>query len=754
MRNRLTMAAAALMLVSASLAGAQQPSAAAAPVTGSVDFGFRGGSVSGDEARFERYRDMRNGANINFHVAKETEAYAVGAWANNVGYRDGRYGFDFSNAKLKVKFSFDSTPLNYGYNTLTPWTLTTGGAEAKLTLDAATRLRVQNREVGVLGIPTTAAQAAGASIYRGLANPFELQSRRDSLTLELGYALTKSVEAEFMFASHKRGGYMPFGAAFAFNNAAEVPLPIDDRTNEFEVGIDWTGKKGMFRVAYERSAYANTYQSLVWDNPLRATDWNGTAGTGWDPSGYSNGNGPATGRLATSPDNSMNVVTLTGLAKLAKRTSLSGNIAVINMKQDDALIPWTTNPVIANATTYASYPYLATLPRATAQAEVKGLNASFVFNTRPHSKVNVTARYRHNSHDNQTPEFRLDNTVRFDAVPEPYAGETEPYTITQNKFDADASFSVLPYTSIKVGYGADANKKTYLAYHKLTDSTFRASIDSVGNQFITLRALFEHTKRSGSEFDQEAITGAGGQPNLRLFDDAERTRNRTTVLATLTPVPMFDVTLSYGVGKDDYDIGLNPQFGLLNNDNTVFNVGVNLSPRPEVSFGFNVGQEKFSSLQKSRNANPAPDAQWTDAARDWSLDNDETVRNVDLYLDLVEAIAKTDIRINYSFADSDQAFVHSGPRIASLAAANTFEAFPNVTNQWQRLTVDLKYSITPKIGIGAAVWHEKFEVSDFATINLAGTQDPRIDYLGGITMGYGNRPYKATTGFLRLFYLF
>ena len=444
MRNRLMIATAALVLASSSLALAQQKPAegsAATPSLGSISIGFQGSSVTGDKARFERYRDLRNRQNINFDFAKETEKYFFEAKATNVGNRDGYYGLEFANARVKFDFSFDSTPLNYGYNTMTPWSVATSGSEATLTLDPAARLAVQNKQAGVVGVPANAAQLATASIYRGLASPFDLQSRRDSIKAGLGISLTKNLEAEIEFKSHARSGHMPFGAGFAFNNAAEFPLPVDDRTNEFGIGVDWSSSKGMFRLGYERSNYTDQYQSLVWDNPIRATDWNSTPGTLWDPSGYSNGNGPARGRLATMPDNSLDVVTATGLVKFARRTSLSGNVAFLNFKQDDTLIPWTINPVIANSTVYASYPYLASLPRDTAQGEVKGLNASFVLNSRPNQFVNLTARYRYNKHDNRTPAFRLDNTVRFDAVPEPYAGESEPYTITQNKFDADASFS-------------------------------------------------------------------------------------------------------------------------------------------------------------------------------------------------------------------------------------------------------------------------------------------------------------------------
>ncbi len=66
-----------------------------------------------------------------------------------------------------------------------------------------------------------------------------------------------------------------------------------------------------------------------------------------------------------------------------------------------------------------------------------------------------------------------------------------------NKFDVDASFSVLPRTSHQGRLRPDAGEKTYLVYRKLTDNTLRASLDTVGNQYITLRALVERTSGAG-----------------------------------------------------------------------------------------------------------------------------------------------------------------------------------------------------------------------------------------------------------------
>jgi hypothetical protein len=52
-----------------------QPPAApatAVPSLGSIDFGFRGTETDVDEARYERYRDLRNGAASRFLFGKET----------------------------------------------------------------------------------------------------------------------------------------------------------------------------------------------------------------------------------------------------------------------------------------------------------------------------------------------------------------------------------------------------------------------------------------------------------------------------------------------------------------------------------------------------------------------------------------------------------------------------------------------------------------------------------------------------------
>jgi MtrB/PioB family decaheme-associated outer membrane protein len=715
------------------------------PALGVLDFGFRGtGDLSGDGARYERYRDLRDGAASLVTIEKATAASMLNASAFNIGYRDQRYRLDFTNGRSRLNANWTSVPLNYGYDTATPWVQASPGV---LTLSTAARTAVQAKVPGVVGIPTTTAQLATGSIYAGLAQPLELQSKRDTANIAIGMDSSAALGFNASFTTTKRGGFQPFGASFAFNNANEIPMPLDNRTNDASAALEWSNPKGLIKIGWDGSWFNNDLHSIVWDNPIRVTDMNP-----YDPSGYSNGNGPAQGRLAVPPSNSMNVVSGTALYKMPKHTTVNGTLSFTTMNQNDALIPWTINGAIANPTVYKDFPHLATLPRATAEAEVHGVNALVNLTSRPNRVVGLQARYRYNDHTNLTPMFDAREYVRFDAVPEETGGETEPFDIKQSTLDLTATFSPFRYTSFRVGYGYDTYDRTGRSFSDMSDNIFRVSVDTVGNQYATIRGIYEYNVRKGSGFSESALEDGGSQPGLRFYDEADRDRNRGTVLLVLNPMAKVDLTLSYAAGNDVYK-GEGHEFGLLDNFNQAINAGVNYSPTEHIGLGVNYGREHYDANQKSRNANPPPDPQFDDPNRDWTVLNEENVNNAQVYMDLLKIVKNTNIKVSYDYSDSDNGFTFGGPRIASLKAAGQFIAVPNVTNAWHRAVADVSYYFSKQVGLAVGYWYEKFSVSDFATVNTAnGT--PRVDYLGELSTGYGNRPYKGNTAFVRVLYLF
>jgi hypothetical protein len=467
------------------------------------------------------------------------------------------------------------------------------------------------------------------------------------------------------------------------------------------------------------------------------------------------------------PTNTLDTFSATAMVKLPGRTTANASLSHGSARQDEALIGWTSNPQLNTPAVFAAFPDLAHLPRESAQIRVGYTTATANLRSRVHNDLTLSARYRYNGRSDFTRPFHAVEYVRLDGVPEETGGEAEPLNVDRNTFDLSAAFSGIPYTSVKVGYGYYRLQHGVRTTQGYEDDTARISVDTVGNEHFTLRAIYEHTNRDVINLSAEALDHAAMQPAARFFDEAARKSDRATFIVELTPTEELGFNFSVAHGKDDYQEGdPRQEFGLLDNKSTSYTAGVNYAPSQKVNLGADYGYEKFEALQASRNASPLPSSTWTDPAYNWTLTNDDKVNTFTAYLNLVKAIEKTDIRASYDYSDSDQGYVHGGARIASLSAANQFLALPNITNKWQRATVDVRYNISEKVGLGAAWWYEKIDVEDFSTVNTAGpqtlprsdlgpqTDTARIDWLGNLFTGYGNRPYSGNTVFLRMFYMF
>jgi hypothetical protein len=539
----------------------------------------------------------------------------------------------------------------------------------------------------------------------------------------------------------------------------------------------------MFRVAWDGSWFNNQFLSLTWDNPIFLTDYNNgnniyncpSSGPGgpWDCSGYSNGNGPGQGRMALAPDNSMNVISGTGLYRFARRTTVNGTVQFTDQRQNAALIPWTSNQLIASPPTYVNFPHLAALPRSTADASAEGVNALLNLNSRLSRRVNVTLRYRYNRRDVQTPVFDATEYVRFDAVPEEAPEGLSPqFDNSHQFFDGNISFTPSGWGTIRVGYGYEGITREGRGFADAGEHTIRASYDVYSNHFVTVRANADAGRRRGSGYVQAASgddVGPGGtQPTLRYYDEADRNRLRGSLIFSAAPRDRVDLFFQLAGTKDEFRADSSAPvsrpgelFGLHSQSIFNWNLGLNFHPSDIVALGASYGRDTFGSFQVSRNANPPPDPTWTDPSRDWNLDNHDHINNVNVFVDVLRAIRNTDVRIAYDFNDSANSFVHGGPRIQSLTAAGQFIPLPDVTNTWHRVTADLQYFLNARAGIGVGYYFEKLDVMDWNTVDTNGpvnftpaTGDPRLDYLGALALGYGNRPYTGNTVYVRALYRF
>jgi MtrB/PioB family decaheme-associated outer membrane protein len=640
---------------------------------------------------------------------------------------------------------------------------------------------------------TPAAAAAALqnrSIYNTAFSYVDIKSRRDTAAVSVRFDPTQTVGLNIGVTSTGKTGHQPWGASFAFNDANELPLPIDNRTNDIETSLEWANRRGMLRFAWNGSFFGNDVPTLVWDNPIRATDFNNgqvPPNGPYDVNGYSNGNGPAQGRMALWPDNSQQVVSGTALYKLPRRTSVSGTMQLTWQRQDEDLIPWTINSVINTPAVSAAFPRLAALPRATADAEVRGINSVLTVNSRPYRNLGFTLRYRYNDRDNRTAPFDATQYVRFDAVPEEIdEGISQQFDVTRKTVDANASYSVGRWGSFRGGYSRDAYDRRGRGFSDVADDLYRVSFDTISSQHVSLRASYEHGSRRGDGYIESHLDyeGPGGtQPGLRYYDEADRNRRRGLLTLNVIPNDVIDVNVTYSGGKDDFDLHDEAclaltrcqRFGLLSAETNGVTAGVDVRPQDSIALGAHYGYEKYTAFQTSRNANPPPDPSWFDATRDWNLDNGEKVKTLTAYVNLTDVLPKTEVRVNLDVMNSSNAFLFGGPRIEQLNTNTTvtgaapcptgvtdcFVPLPDVDSRWIKLGADVRYFFARSVGVGLGLLYEDQNRGDFATIDANGsvgfttpTDTPRVDYLGGLLTGYGARPYRGVTTFVRVLYRF
>ena len=694
-------------------------------IFGNVDFGGRFTSVDGDPARYERYRDLTDGPfaeRLSFEGRRED--WTLEGFADKVGYEDQRYSAEYrSVGKLRVGFLWDQIPLLISTDTRTLFTeVQPGVLRLEDTIQA-------NNEAGRTTIRNYTDQAA----------QFETRTRRDIGRVDLVLTATREMDLKFNLTSTGRNGTIPYGASFGFNNLVEVAVPIDQRTTDARTQLEWANEDALLSVGWDGSWFANDIQTLIWDNPLKITDAPSYANA------YSDGRGPSQAAMALWPSNTQQYIHATGSIVTPGRGRGTAYLALGSSRQNEALLPHTINTQIPSPP----------LERATAEAEVRNTILHLQYTARPTNVVGVVARYRYADVDNRTPHFETFGRVRFDGALDDAANspEPEPYSVKRQNFDIDGTFNVLSFTSVKLGYTNFASDRAFRIFARTREHTVRASVDATGNRYGSVRGLFEYTTRKGEEFDVHLLEEVGEQPGMRHYDVADRDRKRLTLIGSAMPNDMVGLTATVGVGRDDYPA---TEFGLLGYDSNQYSLGVDLIPNDRIGLGLVYAWEDYASTTQSRSASPG--AQFTDPTRNWFMDYDGTVRNLDATLEVVDLAPRTDLRVVFNWSDANDEYLYRLVSNSSLAEPSQLAP---VVNELMRGEIYVSYRLSNQLRVGASYWYEDYHTEDFALgpltisdIALPPVQDGfPIVPTNSLLLGYIYRPYTAHTGMVRLTYM-
>jgi MtrB/PioB family decaheme-associated outer membrane protein len=680
-------------------AAAEDTTSLFAPRWNMFQLGGRFASVSGDPARWQRYQDLRDGLLFTeARVLHETPDWNGTLGADNVGWRDSRlFGSYERVGLLKINGLWDEIPQFYSVDTKTAFT---------------------EAEDGVLLLDDNAQRAGSHTAYLSISPQFDLRERRAVGTFRVSATPTVNFDVTGGFTTTKHSGELPWGASFGFSNDNEVALPYRSRTNDMDLGLQWTNAKGMFRAAYNGSWFNNQADTLVWDNPLVLTDRA-------DASGH--------GRMALWPSNSLQTLSAAGYLKLARRTQLTGSLAFGWGNNDEPLQPFTINSALPQFQ----------LPRATTDASAQTIATTIALVSRPANVWRFSTRFRRYDYNNEMAETAIPQFINYDtSVKTSSTGGPELFAHARNTFDADATWTRFRQVALTVAYTNNNNGYDHRIFESTNEHVLQFKADSAGYGWVNFRARYEYSDRTGSGLDEASLVQIGEQPALRHYDLANRTRDRFVGQMDVVPNEALTFSISGGVGSDEFG---DSYFGL--QDSGFRNV--TLSADYMTPKGFGVGgsydYERYSGLQRSRSASPGQTPpQETDPNRDWTADSKEQVHYFSIYASPPRIGENTEVRVAYEYANARGSFFYEvGPALPPPSQ------LPETFNKLQDFRLDVRHRLNRRLVGMFSYVYEPSRIFDFAF-------DPSvinsIVQPSSLVLGYTYRPYTTHSAVFGILY--
>jgi predicted porin len=507
-------------------------------------------------SKFEEYRVVPKGASMpafNFMGSRGGNDFAL--FGQDVYQDDQRYTGWANLSWLGVAFDYNQIPHGMGNDSKTIHTETAPGvwsmnASARKALGDAvdavpTGVRIYPFYNALLGPTIAAAEHSNLNALR----------KRGDLAVDLGKKLP--FDLAFTYNRDVKTGYRGASAGDILGtvtSSVDVLEPLDEVTQDFGIRWAWSFEnKGDVHASFNRNVYSDQLDSLIVDNPFRATDlaFVSTSVPG----------GPAQARFSVSPDNEATRGAFGAQFKFGRRTRITADVAFGTWTQNEAFLPYTINSAIftpAGAPANA----VSSLQERSLNGKIDTTSYNFTFGSRPVEGLGIRLRYRNYEYKDKTDRWvitgdtsgspdRSWTPANAPTAEEPYGHATANRTDSSTgHFEAQASYDVGDvtvegtYRNLQTSWvgranssGTDGEENGY---------TLAAVYHS--RDWLDFRFQFNQASRTVSGFSATSVAALQGV----MADHAERDQTRIGADIELMPSAKYSVTFAYFRRNDDY----------------------------------------------------------------------------------------------------------------------------------------------------------------------------------------------------------
>ncbi len=691
-------------------------------LSGKAGIVLRNEDIDGDSAKAEEYRDLSTSVygDVKIKYEKKDQSFST-ITGKNIGRDDQYYNFMVDHYdKFKIDASYDEIPHRFSD---TAKSLYLGTGSGNLILNGTQQ-----------NIPF-AGQVARLNTLSANSPGIEIGLKRKKVAVNADLKLLDPFRFRVEFGREKKEGTRPFFGSFGLDNTIEIPEPIDFDTTDMKFIGEYNLKSFYVMASYYFSKFNNNTDTLTFDNPFRATD------AVFEPS---------KGLIDLAPDNLYHNISLSGSYRdLPLNSRISANAAWGWMRQDDELVPYTTNTAITtgafdNAPFDAFDP--ANIPVNNVDARVNTSLYHVLFTSKPVDFMHVKGKFRYFDYDNNTEQIRFPGFVDADDfwVNNPVVNLPTGYKKTTA--GAEVGFDITQKTRFNLDYTFERTDQTNREVDQLVDHIFGSALDTKVFSWMNLKLSYQRTERDISNYNFEVYLEAGEDlfqlPGLRKYTQADMARDRLNFMATLFPTELFTVSTSFIYGKDDF--GDSP-YGLLDDKHHIFSLDVDYSPMDRLNLHTFYNYEYYEARQKDRGEVPSQPV----VVADWFARTKDVVNTLGAGIKLALIPDKLDFDVSYSISNVDGTIDFFTPAVET-SEFNTVD-----DTKLQILQTKVDYRAWKRWLFTLGYRWEKFDYDDFNTQGFTNVPtDSSSNYNGAYLMGTLPSDYTVNVAYLKVSYKF
>ena len=526
---------------------------------------------------------------------------------------------------------------------------------------------------GWVRAPNTADMTALDASLRGA----DAQWDRESWNAGLSFIQSPRLRYDVDYKHLERDGRQLWAGSFQ-TLATTLLRPVNDETDTVEAGVSYAAETWNARVGYLGSFYSNDASRLDWENPFTAP-----------------APGADDGGAALEPDNKFQQLMISGDYHGWARTRISGRLAAGKMEQDDRVLPYTVNPLLAGGA----------LPRTRFDGEVDTLYADVRVSSRPLPKLRLRGEFVYDQRDNDTPRDTWDYVVS-DSIAAIQPRDNLPYGYERYRLGLSGNYRFPFGTSGQLGYQYDNHQRDFTEVDETEEHEVWGELRLSALDSADLRVKYSYATRDGDDYEPVNATQPPQNPLLRKYNFADRDRESLELSTTLQPTERLDLTLTGLFAQDDYD---DSDLGLDKGEyrNVTLDAGLRLS-RDIVMTG-QLGYDELETTQFGSQSF---------STADWTANQKDKSWIAGISIDLPRIVERVRGRLGYTYIDTTGEIENNTSGLRS--------DFPDLDTTRHRVELDLRYQVNDKIDVGVAYLFEDYNVDDWT---LDGVQPDTVNNL-------------------------